>query len=254
MPSLTTKLATSTTRLFGVIAVTGGVAFLASAVAIGAPAGRTAAIFAKCAAVVTSRPLPRTGGALPISFALIGLVLLGLGASLVLKSRRGAAAFFLVAALTGSFFTGPTAHAAPTGTDPCTSIIGDRVWFDANSDGIQDATEVGARGVRVRLRDADGNDVLVTTTAADGSYLFDGLPAGTYNVVFPATVNDGPLTTPGIGTNVVMPGTRPIATSTPAMGLHQLRRLPRRQNRLPRPRRHRNQLPLRLPPRRLSPP
>lgn len=76
MPSLTTKLATSTTRMFGVIAVTGGVAFLASAVAIGAPAGRTAAIFAKCAAVVTSRPLPRTGGALPLSFALIGLVLL----------------------------------------------------------------------------------------------------------------------------------------------------------------------------------
>lgn len=122
----------------------------------------------------------------------------------MLKSRRGAAAFFLVAALTGSFFTGPTAHAAPTGTDPCTSVIGDRVWFDANSDGIQDATEVGARGARVRLRDADGNDVLVTTTAADGSYLFDGLPAGTDNVVFPATVNDGPLTTPGIGTNVVM--------------------------------------------------
>jgi protocatechuate 3,4-dioxygenase beta subunit len=78
--------------------------------------------------------------------------------------------------------------------------IGDTVFSDADGDGIQDAGEAGIAGVEVELWRDNGDgifnpaeDTLVgtTTTAADGSYLFDGLPLGTYFV----SVDDGPLTT-----------------------------------------------------------
>ena len=65
--------------------------------------------------------------------------------------------------------------------------LGDRVWFDRNANGIQDASEMGIVGVRVRLEaDFDMNgtiDYMTTTvTGADGFYTFTGLPAGEYKV------------------------------------------------------------------------
>lgn len=69
--------------------------------------------------------------------------------------------------------------------------IGDRVWIDHNGDGIQDPGETGIDGVELTLYSAgpDGlfwtaDDVIVatTTTNADGSYIFDNLPAGAYTV------------------------------------------------------------------------
>lgn len=68
--------------------------------------------------------------------------------------------------------------------------IGDRVWYDLNSDGDQDTNEnIGVPGVRVELHlstDADCNATpfAVTVTNALGLYLFAGLPAGTYYVCF----------------------------------------------------------------------
>ena len=54
--------------------------------------------------------------------------------------------------------------------------IGDRVWFDADNDGVQDPAEPGVPGVTVRLLDEDGNVLATTVTDSDGMYLFDDLP------------------------------------------------------------------------------
>ncbi len=63
--------------------------------------------------------------------------------------------------------------------------IGDRVWNDVNDNGIQDPGEAGVAGATVRLFDADSDKLLaVTTTDADGKYLFEGLARGNYYLVF----------------------------------------------------------------------
>jgi hypothetical protein len=61
--------------------------------------------------------------------------------------------------------------------------IGDRVWCDSNENGAYDPGE-GAAGVTVRLHDDPECDTVANTllfaqdTAADGQYLFSGLPVG----------------------------------------------------------------------------
>ena len=64
--------------------------------------------------------------------------------------------------------------------------LGDKVWLDANRNGLQDSGEAGVAGVEVVLLDASGNPVAdrTQTTDAEGNYLFDGLSAGTYAVRF----------------------------------------------------------------------
>ena len=70
--------------------------------------------------------------------------------------------------------------------------LGNRTWFDLNSNGVIDAGEVGIDGVTVELYAADvsGNPTGVAlatqTTAAGGYYRFDNLRAGDYVVVIPA--------------------------------------------------------------------
>ncbi|MGV3723691.1 MAG: SdrD B-like domain-containing protein, partial [Actinomycetota bacterium] len=60
--------------------------------------------------------------------------------------------------------------------------VGDRVWLDADRDGVQDSGETGISGVTVTLLNADGIAVAETVTDADGLYLFDELTAGSYSV------------------------------------------------------------------------
>ncbi|MBK8705151.1 MAG: carboxypeptidase regulatory-like domain-containing protein [Saprospiraceae bacterium] len=65
--------------------------------------------------------------------------------------------------------------------------IGDYVWEDTDGDGVQDGTEAGIGGVPVTLTGTTGDGqpvTLNTTTAPDGSYLFDNLEPGTYKVTF----------------------------------------------------------------------
>ncbi|WP_218510706.1 SdrD B-like domain-containing protein [Variovorax sp. dw_308] len=81
--------------------------------------------------------------------------------------------------------------------------LGDRVWIDANNNGVQDAGEAGKAGVVVKLLDAtrynaaalntvNGDDmtqnavIATTTTDANGNYQFTGLAAGQYQVRFMA--------------------------------------------------------------------
>jgi len=65
--------------------------------------------------------------------------------------------------------------------------IGNRVWYDINGNGIQDAGEVGIAGVTLELGDAPGVLRATTATARDGSYSFGGLPDGIYTITVVTT-------------------------------------------------------------------
>ena len=65
------------------------------------------------------------------------------------------------------------------------AAVGDRVWFDANLDGIQNATETtGIGNMTVQLLDRNSNLVATTTTDAAGAYLFTNVVPGSYFVRF----------------------------------------------------------------------
>jgi hypothetical protein len=74
------------------------------------------------------------------------------------------------------------------GMDETRGAIGGIVWNDANEDGVMDPGEEGVGGVEIHLTNdvPEGSMMPVllweTTTAADGTYRFDGLDAGFYNV------------------------------------------------------------------------
>lgn len=66
------------------------------------------------------------------------------------------------------------------------AALGDRVWNDADADGVQDSGEQGIAGAKVELvRDVNGNGAIeanevlgTTTTDANGNYRFTGLMPG----------------------------------------------------------------------------
>ncbi|MGL6073567.1 MAG: SdrD B-like domain-containing protein [Fimbriiglobus sp.] len=116
---------------------------------------------------------------------------------------------------TGTVPSGLTANTTPTSQNTPTLLsgqndplrdfgfvgkasLGDRVWLDTDSDGLQDATnEPGLIGVEMKATWAgfngtfgDADDVtFTTTTAADGKYLFSNLPGGNFKVlVTPSTL------------------------------------------------------------------
>src|SRR5581483_12413275 len=53
---------------------------------------------------------------------------------------------------------------------------------DINGDGVREAGESGLQGWTIQLLRTTDVVLATTTTAADGSYTFDGLAAGTYRV------------------------------------------------------------------------
>ena len=64
------------------------------------------------------------------------------------------------------------------------ATIGDFVWEDIDEDGIQDLEEPGIGNIRVQLFDIDGVMLQETSSASDGSYVFNGLAEGLYYVTF----------------------------------------------------------------------
>ena len=69
--------------------------------------------------------------------------------------------------------------------DACdVSSIGNRVWLDANLNGIQDGGEGGFEGVTVELLTAAGASQGTVQTGVDGSYVFSAVPAGSYYLSF----------------------------------------------------------------------
>lgn len=54
--------------------------------------------------------------------------------------------------------------------------IGDRLWYDSDADGIQDAGEDPIAGVTVRLFDTEGKVIATAVTDAQGRYVFSSSP------------------------------------------------------------------------------
>ena len=82
------------------------------------------------------------------------------------------------------------------------------VYQDLNDDGIRQPSEPAIPGVTVTLFNGT-TTVGTTTTAADGTYNFTALPAGTYRVVEtqPAGFTDGKDTVGSVGGTLVSPDT-----------------------------------------------
>lgn len=68
--------------------------------------------------------------------------------------------------------------------------IGDRVWEDLNSNGLQDPCEPGIGNVPVQLLGAGGSVIDASATNAEGHYFFSNVASGNYSVRF---------TLPGLG-------------------------------------------------------
>ena len=67
------------------------------------------------------------------------------------------------------------------------SKVGDRVWYDANKNGIQDEGENGVGNVTVKLYFAGETEPTeITKTSANGIYLFDNVAPADYYIVFTA--------------------------------------------------------------------
>ncbi len=83
-----------------------------------------------------------------------------------------------------------TVPAGGTGTFTAGNVrpapISGVVYIDTNRNGVRDAGEVGRSGVRLTLTGSRPGSITVATrtatSAADGSYVFDGLLPGTYGV------------------------------------------------------------------------
>ena len=110
---------------------------------------------------------------------------------------------------------GEKLRATPSG------VIGDRIWNDANGNGVQDGSEPGVAGVRVSLSGPGGPRTAVTD--ASGRYQFTGLAPGTYTVSF-TTPAGYTLTAATVGTDrtidsnftavtPTVPGTTTIGTT-----------------------------------------
>ncbi|MCB9157078.1 MAG: hypothetical protein H6645_08180 [Caldilineaceae bacterium] len=112
--------------------------------------------------------------------------------------------------------------------------LGNRVWHDANNNGLVDADEGGLDGVKVQLFRAGDDPTSATpvaseVTAAGGYYLFDGLAPGDYFVYMPTPPADYPLSSGptvdedngidnddnGVQTGVGAPVRSPVITLAP---------------------------------------
>lgn len=80
----------------------------------------------------------------------------------------------------------------PGDEDKQTKKIIGTIWVDENSDGIKDAREARASGVKVLLLDNETGDVAIsstgeaciTNTGKDGAYMFNNVKKGKYTVIF----------------------------------------------------------------------
>ncbi|NET14104.1 MAG: hypothetical protein F6K08_15310, partial [Okeania sp. SIO1H6] len=77
--------------------------------------------------------------------------------------------------------------------------IGDKLFYDENDNGIQDAGEEGVEGGTVTLFDAEGNEIDSTTTGPDGMYMFEVEANENYSLDFDAPAGFDGFTSPNQG-------------------------------------------------------
>ena len=77
--------------------------------------------------------------------------------------------------------------------------VGDRVWHDVNSDGLQQPGEPASSATATLLH----NQTVVASTVTDdqGRYVFAGLPAGKYEVMFTGLPPNRSFTARGVGSD-----------------------------------------------------
>src|SRR5690606_1793945 len=100
-----------------------------------------------------------------------------------------------------------TATVTVTVSDVAGNRIAGVVYLDRDGDGQRDANELGIPGTKITLSgtpSTGGSINRSTLTADDGSYSFDDLPAGTYQVVEqqPRALMDGSESSGAPGANL----------------------------------------------------
>ncbi len=60
--------------------------------------------------------------------------------------------------------------------------LGDKVWYDSNSNGIQDNNESGVEGVEISLLNENEEEIAKTKTDKNGIYLFENITPGKYKI------------------------------------------------------------------------
>jgi SdrD B-like domain/Secretion system C-terminal sorting domain len=137
------------------------------------------------------------------------------------NSDASASGFTPIYNLTGGVTNATVDAGISRGTTVGTASLGNKVFYDLNSNGLQDAGETGVAGVTVTLRtpgpdgiQGNGNDVTVTTQVTNslGEYLFTNLPGGIYYVVF----SNGPA---GYNTSTADAGSNDAIDSDGAAGV-----------------------------------
>ena len=99
--------------------------------------------------------------------------------------------------------------------------MGDRVWLDLNSDGIQQPDEPAASAT-VSLLTVAGSVVATTTTDASGRYRFTNLRGGRYRLQFTSLPAHRALTAPAAGSDRALDSDPDPATGiTPVFTLAQ---------------------------------
>jgi hypothetical protein len=89
---------------------------------------------------------------------------------------------------------------APAATPNPPATLGDLVWMDTNSNGMQDPAEPGAVRIEVSLYREDNTLVGSTVTDERGLYRFEDLPSGRYFLTFIA-LQENDFTLPDVGGN-----------------------------------------------------
>lgn len=104
---------------------------------------------------------------------------------------------------------------------PMLADLGDRVWNDADRDGVQDAGESGISSVQVQLLAADGTRITTTMSNFQGAYSFENvlpgaykLGLGTYNV--PSSTGFSPR---AVGSPDTDSDIDPLTGTTPTINL-----------------------------------
>ncbi|WP_250930729.1 SdrD B-like domain-containing protein [Aporhodopirellula aestuarii] len=87
------------------------------------------------------------------------------------------------------------------GNSELTTTVSGTKFNDINGDGVRQTGENGVGGITIQLNiNSDGSDVRSVVTAADGSFMFENVPAGMHSVAEMLPVN-AVQTTPG-GTGI----------------------------------------------------
>ncbi len=81
--------------------------------------------------------------------------------------------------------------------------IGDRVWYDVDGNGVQDAGESGVSGVAVKLFNQAATQIGTTTTDTNGLYQFNVNANSSYSVQFVQPTGFDGFTTANMGSDAV---------------------------------------------------